>query len=271
VLHLVLAFFSIAIVASGHLALSFTHPHATELATMTTDTDKLDEHDPHFEATAAALDHITTHAATSEDPQSTLHTPSSDRQASHRWLERIFPSYSSLEAMESAFHMGNYVITDRKTGSQSKVFEPMSIYVRIGMHALYYGSAQEKFLRWERTIKLLEDQSVKMGEQYDDPASVKHIRPFIQSFQLEESLKELKEPDPEKYGTFNEFFSREIREDARPIAEPDNVSRIVGFTSLHVHRQIWLFRVVVTRADFPTIRYRHDCRTPSSPPRQTAV
>jgi phosphatidylserine decarboxylase len=238
---------------------------------MTTDSDKLAEHDPHFEATAAALDHITSHAASSEDPQSTLHTPSSDRQASHRWLERIFPSYSSLEAMESAFHMGSYVITDRKTGSQSKVFEPMSIYVRIGMHALYYGTAQEKFLRWERTIKLLEDQSIKMGEQYDDPASVKHIRPFIQSFGLEESLKELKEPDPEKYGTFNEFFSREIREDARPIAEPGNVSRIVGFTSFHVHRQIWLFRVVVTRADFPTIRYRHDCRTPSSPPRQTAV
>jgi phosphatidylserine decarboxylase len=230
VLHLVLAFFSIAI------ATPRVHTRK-DLATMTTDSDKLAEHDLHFEATAAALDHITTHAATSEDPQSTLHTPSSDRQASHRWLERIFPSYSSLEAMESAFHMGNYVITDRQTGSQSKSFEPMSIYVRIGMHALYYGTAQEKFLRWERTIKLLEDQSIKMGEQYDDPASVKHIRPFIQSFQLEESLKELKEPDPEKYGTFNEFFSREIREDARPIAEPDNVSGVQPLPP-HIHLRV---------------------------------
>jgi hypothetical protein len=152
--------------------------------------------------------------------------------------------------MESAFHMGNYVITDRQTGFQSKVFEPMSIYVRIGMHALYYGSAQEKFLRWERTIKLLEDQSIKMGEQYDDPASVKHIRPFIQSFGLEEGLKELKEPDPEKYGTFNEFFSREIREDARPIAEADNVSRLSTFTYSYSSSNLLLSRVVVVRLTF---------------------
>jgi phosphatidylserine decarboxylase len=178
--------------------------------------DKLS--DAHFEATAAALDKITDQAASPEDPKSTLHTPS-NHEKSHKWLKRIFP-YDSLEAMESAFHMGNYVI-DRKTGE--KTFEPMSIYVRVGMHALYYGSQQEKALQWKRTVKLLEEQSRKMGRQYDDPASVDHIVPFIESFNLQESMSEMKEPNPSKYKNFNEFFSREIREDARPIDEPGNV------------------------------------------------
>jgi phosphatidylserine decarboxylase len=178
--------------------------------------DKLS--DAQFEATAAALDKITDQAASPEDPKTTLHTPS-NHEKSHKWLKRIFP-YDSLEAMESAFHMGNYVI-DRKTGE--KTFEPMSIYVRVGMHTLYYGSQQEKALQWKRTVKLLEEQSRKMGRQYDDPASVDHIVPFIESFNLQESMSEMKEPNPSKYKNFNEFFSREIREDARPIDEPGNV------------------------------------------------
>ena len=43
--------------------------------------------------------------------------------------------------------MGNYVI-DRQTGQKS--FESMSIYVRVGMHLLYYGTEQEKALHWKR-------------------------------------------------------------------------------------------------------------------------
>lgn len=181
-------------------------------------TEKLS--DAHFEATAVALDKITDQAANHpEDPKEALHTPS-NHERSHKWLKRIFP-YDSLEAMETAFHMGNYVM-DRKTGE--KTFEPMSIYVRVGMHALYYGSEQEKALHWKRTVKLLEDQSEKMGKQYDDPSSVDHIVPFIESFELQESMSDMKEPNPSKYKNFNDFFSREIREDARPIDEPSNVS-----------------------------------------------
>ncbi|KAH0024627.1 hypothetical protein KCU78_g4995, partial [Aureobasidium melanogenum] len=199
--------------------------------------------DAHFDATAAALDQITNQAATPEDPKNTLHSPS-DHEKSHSWLKRIFP-YDSLEAMESAWHMGNYVI-DRKTGQKS--FEPMSIYVRVGMHALYYGSEQEKALHWKRTVKLLEEQSKKMGKQYDDPASVDHIVPFIESFNLQESMSEMKEPNPAKYKNFNEFFSREIREDARPIDEPGNdlvVSspadcRLTAFPTVDLATKYWI-------------------------------
>jgi phosphatidylserine decarboxylase len=59
---------------------------------------------------------------------------------------------STLDNLESKFHMGNYVI-DRQTGQKS--FEAMSIYVRVGMHLLYYGSEQEKALHWRKTLQLL--------------------------------------------------------------------------------------------------------------------
>ncbi|KAI5253453.1 hypothetical protein E4T42_02850 [Aureobasidium subglaciale] len=205
-------------------------------------TEKLS--DAHFEATATALDNITDQAARHpEDPKETLHVPS-NHEKSHKWLKRIFP-YDSLEAMESAWHMGNYVM-DRKTGA--KTFEPMSIYVRVGMHALYYGSEQEKALHWKRTVKLLEEQSRKMGKQYDDPASVDHIVPFIESFDLQESMSDMVEPNPSKYKTFNEFFSREIREDARPIDEPGNdlvVSspadcRLTAFPTVDLATKYWI-------------------------------
>lgn len=47
------------------------------------------------------------------------------------------------------------------------------------MHLLYYGSQQEKLLHTERALKLLEEQSIKLGRQYDDPKSVDHIIPFV--------------------------------------------------------------------------------------------
>lgn len=194
--------------------MTFLHKHREQMT------------EQHFDATAAALDGLTSEASVhSENPKNTLHMPS-DHEKSHSLLKAIFP-YDSLDQMEAAFHMGNYV-KDRATGEKS--WEPMSIYVRLGMHTLYYGSEQEKALHWKKTLALLEAQSKKMGKQYDDPKSVDHIAPFIKSFELQNTLGEMVQPDPTKYATFNEFFAREIREDARPIAEPESVS----FSS-HLH------------------------------------
>ncbi|KAF2155425.1 hypothetical protein K461DRAFT_266698 [Myriangium duriaei CBS 260.36] len=200
--------------------------------------------DAHFEAVANALDTVTNEAANHQvDPQATLHKKA-DTDHSHGWMRSLFP-YHSLQEMENAFHLGNYVI-DRKTGQKS--WESMSIYVRLGMHALYYGSEQEKALHWKRTLQLLEAQSVKMGKEYDDPKSVDHIVPFIQSFDLQASMAEMVQPDPSKYRTFNEFFSREIRPDARPPAEPQDPlvissvadCRITTFPTIDLATKYWI-------------------------------
>ena len=199
----------------------------------------------HFDATAQALQD-TTEATTSNhsaDPKDSLHKPATD-QASHAWIAKYVPQ-AYLENIEADMHMGNYVI-DRQTGEKS--FETMSIYVRLGMHLLYYGSEQDKALHWKRTLELLEKQSVKMGQEYDSPQSKDHIRPFILSFGLEDGLHELKEPNPDNYSCFNEFFGRELREDARPIAEPENslvVSspadcRLSAFPTVDLATKYWI-------------------------------
>lgn len=125
----------------------------------------------------------------------------------------------NLEGFETAWHLGNYVI-DRQTGKKS--VEPMPIYVRLGMYFLYYGASQEAVLQWKRVQYMLKCESEQMGAGYDAPQSKAHIKEFIKTFSLQESLKDLIQPDPEKYANFNEFFAREMKPSARPIAEPDD-------------------------------------------------
>jgi len=124
----------------------------------------------------------------------------------------------------------------------------MAIYVRLGMHFLYYGKEQGQLLHLKRTQKLLEEQSMKMGLQYDSPQSVDHIEPFVRSFHLEESMQEMVKPDLKDYATFNEFFSREIKESARPIDEPENDlctsspadCRLTAFPTIDLATKYWV-------------------------------
>ena len=137
-------------------------------------------------------------------------------------------------------------MVDRQTGE--KTFEAMNLYVRIGMHLLYYGSEQKKFLHWQRTIRLLKDQSEKMGRRYDCSSSRQHIPVFIKCFKLESTLHECLEPDPKRYPTFNAFFGREIKESARPIVEPENElitsspadCRLTAFSTVDLATKHWI-------------------------------
>ena len=198
-----------------------------------------------FEASCNALQTVTDNTVSNHnaDPKTTLHQPS-DQPHTHKFLSKLLPA-QTVDKLETKFHMGNYVI-DRQTGNKS--FEAMSIYVRLGMHLLYYGSTEEKALHWKRTRDLLKNESEKMGKEYDDPKSKAHIKPFIESFHLEDSMQEMKIPDPDAYNTFNEFFAREIREEARPIAEPDNDlvtsspadCRLTAFPTIDLATKYWI-------------------------------
>ena len=214
------------------------------------DTEVLGEgHVLSYEASAAALKALTD-ATTSNhgmDPKQTLHTPANTNQG-HSWLQSHFSisgMISKLDTLENSYHMGNYVI-DRKTGEKS--FEAMSIYVRMGMHLLYYGTQQEKLLHSQRVIGLLKSQSEKMGNEYDKPESVAHIAPFIESFQLGPSMQDMLQPDPSQYPNFNAFFAREIRPDARPVDEPNNDfvtsspadCRLTAFPTIDLATKYWI-------------------------------
>jgi len=134
------------------------------------------------------------------------------------YVRNFFP-YESFEDFENSWHLGNYVI-ERHTNE--KTFENMSIYVRLGMHFIYYGPAHEKVLKWKKARDLLEYHSKQLGAAYDTPVSKAHIEPFINFFKLHDSLAELEEPDPTKYATFNDFFARRLHHAARPITLPDD-------------------------------------------------
>jgi phosphatidylserine decarboxylase len=199
----------------------------------------------HFNKTSQALDELTT--AVSKDhtlsPSRSLHLKST-REEAHGWLSKYFPT-SYLDSVEANWNMGNYVL-DRTTGE--KHFEEMSFYVRMGMHLLYYGTAQENALHWKKTLDLLEAQSVKMGKEYDTPESKAHILPFIQTFELEDQLAELKKPNVEDYSCFNEFFGRELKDGARPIAEPENPlvtsspadCRLTAYPTIDLATKYWI-------------------------------
>ena len=73
--------------------------------------------------------------------------------------------------------------------------------------------------------KLLRSLSFKQGRKYDDPASASQIPGFINFHQLD--MSEVLLPT-EKFNTFNEFFYRELKPDARPCSAPDNPHIIVS-------------------------------------------
>jgi len=191
------------------------------------------------------LEHTVNNAASNQiaDPKETLHKPAS-HETTHAWFHRFLPE-EYVQSIESTWHMGNWVI-DRVTGE--KHWEDMSIYVRIGMHLLYYGSEQERLLQWKKTLDLLQDQSVKMGKEYDLPSSKDHIEPFVKSFELENTLTELKKPKLEDYACFNEFFARELKDNARPVDDPENSKvvsspadcRLTAFPTIDLATKYWI-------------------------------
>ncbi|GAB7365348.1 hypothetical protein MBLNU230_g6428t1 [Neophaeotheca triangularis] len=87
-----------------------------------------------------------------------------------------------------------------------------------------------------------------MGRQYDDPKSRGHIVPFIRAFKLEQTLQELEQPDISQYRNFNAFFSRALKANARPIAEPTNDlvftspadCRMTAFSTTDLATKYWI-------------------------------
>jgi phosphatidylserine decarboxylase len=145
------------------------------------------------------------------------------------------------------YRMGNNVCV-RSSGEV--FFEPMPLYVRVGMHLLFYGGKETALLKWNRVENLLKSMSVKEGVTYDDSSDPKAVQDFIQNFIKTYSVDTsiLLETDMTKYPTRNSFFFRKLKPDARPIAEKGN-TKIVGsaadcrltvFDNAATAKKIWI-------------------------------
>ncbi|KAK6526249.1 hypothetical protein TWF694_004856 [Orbilia ellipsospora] len=142
-------------------------------------------------------------------------------QAQRKWYSKVITKVS-YGGYKLGANSANILVQDRITGLISE--ERMSVYVRLGIRLLYKGlksSSMEK----KKIRQLLESLSWKQGKKYDNPASAREIKPFIAFHQLniDEVLKPL-----EEFKTFNEFFYRELKPGARPVAYPDNPKVIVS-------------------------------------------
>ncbi|KAF9990778.1 hypothetical protein BGZ75_010033 [Mortierella antarctica] len=120
----------------------------------------------------------------------------------------------------------------------------MPVYARIGMHLLFACSLDHKFLETHRLQHLFSEESLKQGLHFDAPESVAQIPHFIKTYRLD--LSELLEPDIKNYRTFNEFFYRKLRPDARTIdQDPNSITsaadcRLSCFESISSATKIWI-------------------------------
>lgn len=163
-----------------------------------------------------------------------------ESQAQRKWYTKLV-----RHVAQGSYALGannaNLIVTDRATGKYLE--EHMAVYVRLGIRLMYQAGRSR--MEGRRVQKLLRSLTIKQGRKYDDPASVKDIAPFVKFHNL--NLDEILLPLGE-YKTFNQFFYRKLKPDARPVEDPGNPLRMVSgadcrmmcFPSVNEATQIWI-------------------------------
>jgi phosphatidylserine decarboxylase len=150
--------------------------------------------------------------------------PGDHASVPHHWWGKYASDLSEFaESYSTAYKWGNEVV-DRSTGQ--KVWEPMPLYTRIGMHLLFVGKYQDEALEDGYLERLFLKESLEQGKHFDAPESVSKIPHFIKQYKI--PTDELLITDLSGYKNFNEFFYRKLRPDARIPEEPENPLRITS-------------------------------------------
>ncbi|KAF8159630.1 phosphatidylserine decarboxylase-domain-containing protein [Crassisporium funariophilum] len=186
---------------------------------------------------ANALKTLVDHSSTNSNVHHLIHAPMQTIEKLP-WVHSLIPG---IEKLAVEYHTGNFVAM---RGESEPFFESMPLYARLGMHLLFYGKEQARVLGTQRVEELLEEQSVKQGAIYDSPQSAAAIPSFVQTYSIH--TDELLEPDLSKYKTFNEFFSRKVRPDARPVQGDELVvcsaadCRLTVYESFNAAKTFWV-------------------------------
>ncbi|KAJ5930107.1 Phosphatidylserine decarboxylase-related protein [Penicillium verhagenii] len=142
-------------------------------------------------------------------------------QAQRKWYSKVITKIS-YGGYKLGANSANILVQDRITGQINE--ERMSVYVRLGIRLLYKG-LKSKDMEKKRIRRVLRSLSIKQGRKYDDPASVSQIRDFINFHQLD--MSEVLMP-LEKFKSFNEFFYRALKPEARPCSAPEDPRIVVS-------------------------------------------
>ncbi|KAI3445696.1 hypothetical protein Pfo_002361 [Paulownia fortunei] len=170
-----------------------------------------------------------------------------DKQASNGWMFKVsewahFSSYEvGLRSGSSASHI---LVFDRRT--RRLVEEIIDAKIVLSMRAIYQSKVGLGLMD-KGAKELLQSISEKQGRKMDSAESAKDITKFVNLFKDQINLSEIKYP-LEHFKTFNEFFIRELKPDARPITsvECDNVavcaadSRLTAFETATDSMRFWI-------------------------------
>ncbi|CAD6885609.1 unnamed protein product [Tilletia controversa] len=162
-------------------------------------------------------------------------------QAHRKWFTKIVKKISHGSYQLGA-NSANILTIDRRTGEICE--EKMQAYVRLGIRLLYQGGNRSR-MEGTRIKKMLAAMSVKQGIKYDSPLSKAEIPAFIAFHNLD--VSEVREP-LDSFTTFNEFFYRRLKADARPLDSPQDPGvlvsaadcRLMAFDSVGAATSIWV-------------------------------
>ncbi|KAF2432424.1 phosphatidylserine decarboxylase proenzyme [Tothia fuscella] len=162
-------------------------------------------------------------------------------QAQRKWYSKVITKIG-YGGYKLGANSANILVQDRMTGQINE--ERMSVYVRLGIRLMYKGLKANNMEK-KKIKKLLRSLSIKQGKKFDNPASAADIDSFIAFHQL--NMNEVLLPTSE-FKTFNEFFYRALKPDARPCSAPDRPEivtspadcRSVVFNTLENAQTIWV-------------------------------
>lgn len=148
-------------------------------------------------------------------------------------------NYEDRDNMKYAFQ-----VLDRRTNRL--IYEQMPTYHKYAMRLLFSGPVQCELLDTSTIRNFFARETIRLGEAFDEPKSRKHIPSFVKMYQI--NLEELLQPNLSKYFTFNEFFYRQLKPNARPIDQQQNPSiivsaadcRLIVFDEIYQATQIWI-------------------------------
>ncbi|XP_043722006.1 phosphatidylserine decarboxylase proenzyme 2-like isoform X2 [Telopea speciosissima] len=170
-----------------------------------------------------------------------------EKQASYGWMFKLsewahFSSYDiGLNSGSSASHI---LVFDRKT--KRLVEELIDGKIVLSMRALYQSKIGLGLID-TGAKELLQSISEKQGRRMNSVESAKEIPKFLEFFKDQINMADVKYT-VEQFKTFNEFFVRELKPDARPITHKgrDDIavcaadSRLMAFKSIEESLRFWI-------------------------------
>ncbi|KAI7845326.1 hypothetical protein COHA_001168 [Chlorella ohadii] len=118
------------------------------------------------------------------------------------------------------------LIFDRRT--KRVVEEAVNPALTLAMRAMYQSRAGKYLLRRGGGLKKLRQMTEKYGAFADSPESAADIPKFLATFRGQVDMKEALLESPSDYKSFNDFFYRKLKPEARPIASPADPSVVVS-------------------------------------------